>query len=588
MKKIAFVLFLTAFSSGFAQSTIEGYIFDQSTKEPLPYATIRLVKNGVYTITNEDGKFEIKSKITLDSLEVTYIGYKTKKIPVSYFLKNSKLYLFQNILSLDEVTLIVYKNKDHVYNLLDSLIRKYRNKRIVSESKTFLTLTSSSRNIPIEHIESFYNSKQSLSKGIIDLKIKSGRFGQNKPFPFYSLNNTTILSDFQFFRISKQILPLYPGNVASDFTRRKFNVKIDKCSDCSSGDISISFVPKKHNGRLFYGKFLFNREKLIIKKIELKINDPIIKDLSSIIQNDIITPKEIELNIIFNPLDFEKIQYLDLSFTIYYNSKNLFEIIKSDSFLYFYDYGNSFDEPYFTNIVHFNNDYDKIIALQASDDFWNTNYQFPKSYNEKKSMDFMKKNGFMINYENTIASDHIQHIKPSVISWSKNNLIEWKIIKKDLTSSINQGNYAHNNQNLRKNLEADRVTPSNFEIVNKFRHSDIVEEFNFSYALDQFENEKGEKQFVTRTIFDRNSSFCTYDRTKNKLVYVNLVFDIYEYYRQSLENKITDNMTFEKMKKMCKNKFEEASITVKKLKKETNSGKNYQNLMQWNNKINLH
>ncbi|MDX5584723.1 MAG: carboxypeptidase-like regulatory domain-containing protein [Aureibaculum sp.] len=582
MKGVAFFLFLMTSAACFAQSSIEGYILDKSTNEPLPFATINLIKSGKYTITNEDGKFEIKNTFANDSLRVTHIGYESVKIPLSYFLTNFKLFMVPFISELDEITVVA--DKDYAYKLLNHLIRKYRNKESVSESKAFLSLTSSANNTPLEHIEGFYNSKQSLSDGIIDLKIKSGRFGQNKSFPFYSLDNTTILRGFQLFKSTNhQILPFYPGNITFSSIKRKYIVKVATCISCSEGDISISFIPKRLNGRLFFGKILFNKETLIIKKIELGIKDPVINELSSIIKKDVITFKEIQLNILFNPIDLERIQYLDFTMIMYYNFGNSIEIIKSDSFLYFYDYDNSFEEPYFTSAIHFNNDYDKIIALQATDDFWDSNYQFPKSYNENNSLDFMKKFGYLINYNSTIPSNYIELTKPSVISWSKEKRLEWKNVKQTLATDNEITN--RTNIGYTATIKKDKMSLSVTPLHNKNPYSGDYEKLNFSYMLDLLKNKNGSRQFITRTIFDRNSSFYSSGHTKNKLVYLNLIFDIYEYHRQSLMTQITDKMTFEKSKNLCKKKFVEASMTVEKMKNETNSGKNYQSLTKWNTLI---
>jgi hypothetical protein len=584
MKKII-LLFTFASFSCFSQSYIEGFIFDKSTNESLPYATIKIISqnSNYYSITNEDGKFEIKSKLPTDSLEVRFLGYITKKIPISFFNKNAKLYLAPNVNQLKEVFIVANKNKNYAYNLLHSLIQKYRHKTLVTESKGFLTLTSSSRGIPIEIIEGFYNSKQSLSDGILDLKIKSGRFGQNKSFPFYSLNNTDILKDFQFFKNSNQILPLYPGNMTLGEIKRKYIVKIDECNSCGNEDLKISFVPKKFDGRLFFGGIIFNKETLTIKKIELDINDPITDGLSSIIKNDVITPKQIKLIINFNPADYKKIQSLSLNFTMYYKSEEALQIIDSKSFLYCYDYNKSFEEPYFSNNIHFNNDYDKIIAMQTTADFWNTNYQFPKSFNEEKSIDFLKEYGYLINYENTIPSDKIGHIEPSVISWDKNKNLTWTSIKETISKEKKQIERDPNNQGIEKAIDKEAHSISEFK--SKKNNSEIEEEFNFSYMLDMYLNENGESQYVTRTLFDRNSSFCKYDRINHKLIYVGLIFDVYEVFNQRLKNEISNEMTFEEAKILCNKKFEEASETVEKMKNETNDGLKYQSLKRWETTI---
>lgn len=583
MKKITLLILLISNIYCFSQSNIKGYIFDKTTNESLPYATIKLLSSNTnYTITNEDGKFEIKSKLPSDSLEVRFLGFQTKKVPISIFEKNDKLYISPNVYALN--TVVVVADKNYVYNLLYDLIRKYRKEQTITESKAFLTLSSSSRGIPIEHIEGFYNSKQSLSKGIIDLQIKSGRFGQNKSFPFYSLNNADILNDFQFFKNTNQILPVYPGNMHLSTIKRKYYVKMDKCDHCKGDDISISFFPKKIDKRLFQGHILFDSEKLIIKRIELKANEPITKGLSALIKNDVMTPKEIKLDITFNPLDFNKIQHLDFTFLIDYKSDNSYKTITSHSFLYFYDYDNSFNKPYFTNKIYFNNDYDKIIALQASDDFWNLNYQFPKSFNKLKSINFLEQNGYLINFETSIPSNYIEHLRPSVISWNKNKKLTWTSIKETISKEKKKVDHKGNNQGA--TIAVHKEAHSISEFKSKKTNSEIEEEFNFSYMLDMYKDENGDSQFVTRTLFDRNSSFCKYDHINNKLIYIGFIFDIYEIYNQRLKNEISNKMTFEEAKILCDEKFEEASITVEKMKNETNGGLNYQNLLRWETTIN--
>ena len=51
--KIIIYIFLLSFTFGFSQNTFEGYIL-QENKNPLPFATIRILSNNTYTITNED------------------------------------------------------------------------------------------------------------------------------------------------------------------------------------------------------------------------------------------------------------------------------------------------------------------------------------------------------------------------------------------------------------------------------------------------------------------------------------------------------------------------------------------------------
>ena len=590
MKKIIFILFALSFTFSFSQSTIEGFIFDKETKTSLPYATIKIISNNTYyTITNEDGKFEIYDRFSLDSLEVRFIGFKTKKVAVSYFKENTKLYLSPNTFHLNQVLVVAKKDKNYTYNLLKSIVKKYRDKRVITKSKAFLTLTSSARGVPIETIEGFYISEQSLSEGIVNLKLKSGRFGQNASFPFYSLNNTDILKDFQLFKRSNQILPLYPGNLTLGAIKAKYIVIIDECASCGYEDLSISFEPKKANGRSLSGTIIFNKATLTIKKIILRGEDLITDGLSSIIEDDTVTPKSIQLNINFNPHDYDKIQSIDFEFKMNYSSKDNFEIITSHSLLYFYDYNLSFKDTYFTNNINFNNDYDKIRTQQASEEFWSLNYQFPKSYKEKMSLDFLKKYGYLINYNTTIPSDYLQYIRPSIITWQENKSLKWQDIKlsllKDEESTVNHKAYK---QGATKAVDKEAYSISEFK--HKPTKSEIDEQLNFSFLLDVYTNELGEQQFSTKSLFDRNSSFCAYNRINHKLMYINLIFDVYEIYNRELKAALSKNSSFEDAKNLCDQKFNEASLTVKKISTDTNNGTNngtnFQNLIRWSEKVN--
>jgi iron complex outermembrane receptor protein len=68
------VLLLTVFT--YAQNNkISGKIVEEKTNNPIEYATIRVVKNNVFTTSNSKGEFLIKAEIG-DEIEITHISYK--------------------------------------------------------------------------------------------------------------------------------------------------------------------------------------------------------------------------------------------------------------------------------------------------------------------------------------------------------------------------------------------------------------------------------------------------------------------------------------------------------------------------------
>lgn len=67
----------------FGQITkIRGTVIDSNSKERIPFVNLAFPKTGVGTITSEKGEFFIETRRASDSLTVSFVGYKTKKIAI--------------------------------------------------------------------------------------------------------------------------------------------------------------------------------------------------------------------------------------------------------------------------------------------------------------------------------------------------------------------------------------------------------------------------------------------------------------------------------------------------------------------------
>ena len=64
-----------------AQSHLNGIVKDSETKKGLPFASV-VSQDGVYTISDVDGKFTLHSKKTITSVSVTYVGYSKATLSV--------------------------------------------------------------------------------------------------------------------------------------------------------------------------------------------------------------------------------------------------------------------------------------------------------------------------------------------------------------------------------------------------------------------------------------------------------------------------------------------------------------------------
>lgn len=70
-------------TSVFAQSDLKsGKVVDATTRQPIAGATVKIVETGVSTSSGSDGTFQITGKST-ETLEITLIGYATRRVPLS-------------------------------------------------------------------------------------------------------------------------------------------------------------------------------------------------------------------------------------------------------------------------------------------------------------------------------------------------------------------------------------------------------------------------------------------------------------------------------------------------------------------------
>ena len=99
MKKILFVkiFLIITISYNFGQQNylFSGLILDSSDETPLPFCNVYVENTSVGTISNNEGKFRIAIPLkTSQNLCVSFIGYKTKKIPIANLKNNDNIIYF--------------------------------------------------------------------------------------------------------------------------------------------------------------------------------------------------------------------------------------------------------------------------------------------------------------------------------------------------------------------------------------------------------------------------------------------------------------------------------------------------------------
>ncbi|MEX1382747.1 DUF5686 family protein [Lutibacter sp.] len=106
--KVINFLFLFIFSMSFAQVKISGVVVDEQN-ESIPFANIVFVDSNTGTVSDENGKFYLESNNTYTQIEVSFIGYETKIVPIKSRDFNLIITLSEAASQLNEV--FIYSGK---------------------------------------------------------------------------------------------------------------------------------------------------------------------------------------------------------------------------------------------------------------------------------------------------------------------------------------------------------------------------------------------------------------------------------------------------------------------------------------------
>ena len=102
------ILFLLIFSVSFSQVKISGTVKDEQNNS-IPFANILFVGSNTGTVSNENGKFYLESNTTYSEIEVSFLGFDTKIIPIKSRDFNIVITLKEAASQLNEV--FIYSGK---------------------------------------------------------------------------------------------------------------------------------------------------------------------------------------------------------------------------------------------------------------------------------------------------------------------------------------------------------------------------------------------------------------------------------------------------------------------------------------------
>ncbi|HLR77224.1 MAG TPA: carboxypeptidase-like regulatory domain-containing protein [Balneolaceae bacterium] len=240
------ILFLVLANPLHAQVLVEGKIIDQKTGATLPTANIVIENTYRGTVSNSEGRFSLKVDTFPVSLEVSFLGYKSKKIAVSKkeAQKTQTIALEPTVISMQGITV----TDDYASNLVAKAVHKTLadSSRLII-GKAFYRQLTQSDSVYTEFIETFYKAKLSPVK-IEDWGVVQGRYAVVSGD---SVKGKVTMKDFSVFSRTSWVKDnsaakdfIWPLTINSD---KFYNFYVKK--EYSRQDeqlITLTFEPKKN------------------------------------------------------------------------------------------------------------------------------------------------------------------------------------------------------------------------------------------------------------------------------------------------------------------------------------------------------
>ena len=88
-----FLLLSYIFNLSSAQESIRGRVIDSDTQEPVPFVNIGITQSMTGTVSDENGKYQLRFASPLDVVTFSSIGYRTENVEAGKLLENGEINL---------------------------------------------------------------------------------------------------------------------------------------------------------------------------------------------------------------------------------------------------------------------------------------------------------------------------------------------------------------------------------------------------------------------------------------------------------------------------------------------------------------
>jgi hypothetical protein len=487
-----------------AQDYISGIISDSISEVPLPYTHI-IIKHTIRgAITNADGYFRIRCSDS-DTLVFSFVSYKRKELPCSFFIENKTCYLTPAVNELETVS--VYANNDYLFNMLV----KARNnllKKKPFQSKTYFTLETNSLDYPVELLECYFNA-DIYPFGIKNLILKNGRIGMSliDEHYFVSLSTTNIISGYDLLNDLENKLPSNPLHLSKSRLKKFYTPEL---ISVENSIYRILFTSKKDSLNYFNCTVWIEANSSRIIKVELNKHNLMKHPLVEINPKHFMDSLNFNLTYTYGNDNNQMLQKIEFNFDFDYDNTLIVRKMKSNGVFLFYDNTTVFDLPYYSIKAASISDYNKIVFQPYNEEFWKNNEVLLPSKKVLEYRNFFNEHGVLLNYDD-LAGYYSYEFRQSILSWSEQRLFYADINKNELFFEDPSSRYFYH---------GSRTTPFFYSL-------------RFEIYLDRNVFDDSEV-YLSKTLIKLDESFYFSYIGKNTTGFINVYFDLVEIERREM------------------------------------------------------
>ena len=252
----------------------KGEVMDADSKKPLVFATLTVEGTNISTITNTEGEFSLKvpKNLTNANVLVSYLGYKTKLLPLSQFKDgNNKIYMDISIVELSEVSLSIPTNAE-------SLVRETLKKKGQNYFDDPTLMTAFYR-------ETIKKRKKnvSLSEAVVNIYKTPYTSSRKDAVQLYKARKSTDYSKLDTVALKLQGGPFnalfvdimkYPEYIFTSESLSKYDFSYDRSTSVKDRYIYVVNFTQKPNikEQLYQGKLYIDAENKILTSAIYSLN----------------------------------------------------------------------------------------------------------------------------------------------------------------------------------------------------------------------------------------------------------------------------------------------------------------------------